>query len=52
MVAIDENACEIFGELSAEMRRREEAIADIHFQRVPGLKALSLIVLLGICHDH
>jgi hypothetical protein len=35
MVVIDKNACEIFGELSAELRRREEAIADNHFQRAP-----------------
>jgi hypothetical protein len=35
MVAIDENACEIFGEISAELRMQEEAIADSHFQRAP-----------------
>jgi len=37
MVVINENACEIFGEISAELRRREEAIADSHFQRAPAL---------------
>jgi predicted nucleic acid-binding protein len=58
ILTIDEDACDLFGELSAELRRRGEAIGDFdeliasialsilsgdsHFRRVPGLKALFL----------